>query len=210
MGDIFEGSITEATSLYSQYEPGSAIMVRVAGEVKLTTDYAYFGIWETLWEAFDETGKLLGRDSRKHSIAFWTRIDTAFDAFELPCGAAPGSSFNMRIKLSARSKTLMPFRFVDDLYVRVVVFGSSVNPPIIPIEPPTLYPAPAPKPAPTPKPIAPAPTPGYPEPVPTPTPTPAPGDMMAGLQSKWLVPGLVIGAAVLLLLPGKKDKGGSL
>lgn len=217
MADIFRGSITQAVSLYSQYEPRSAIRLQVAGEVKFYPDGApSSGFWETLWEAFDENGKLLGRDSRKHSIAFWSKVDTAFDNFILPCGAAPGSSFNLRLKLSARrAAAFLPvvglgiYNFVADTYIPIRVTGSTVTPAPIPYPVPTPYPAPAPKPEPTPKPIAPAPIgpgPGYPEPVPVPTPTPAPGDGLLGAGSKWLVPGLMIGAAVLLLVPGKKAK----
>jgi len=210
MVDIFRGSITQADSLYSQYEPGSGIRLQVAGEVKYYPDgIPASGFWETLWEAFDEAGKRIGYDSRKHSIAPWTKVDTGFDNFTLGCGLAPSSSFNLRLKLSARRPTIYmpiigagPYSFVADVYVPIPVIGSTVTPPPVPTPPPTTLPGPAPKPQPTPKPIAPA-------PIVTPTPTPPTPPLIPGLpeiKTEWLVPVLIAGAALLLLVPAKKGK----
>ena len=198
--DIFTGRITEVKPLYTQFEPGSALLVHVAGEAKRKTDIIHTAEWGTLWQAFDEKGVLIGSDIRKHSTAPWTTVDTAFDSFTLACGKVPALSFNIRIKLSATPGTLpaTPFwTFLDDQYAPISVFGSVVSPSPIPFSYPTPLPSPAPKPAPTPIPI----------PTPTPTLPGLPGlPGLPELKAEWLIPIALVAVVGILLIPKGKPK----
>lgn len=198
MSDLFTGTIAKASPLYGTYEPGAALLIAVEGEAIRHIDPPVLADWETLWEAFNESGQRIGHLGFYHTTAPWnTTRDVAYDGFTFICGAAPEASFNARIKLSARHALggigFGVYTFLADKYVAIHVMGSVVTPSPIPTPTPTPLPSPSPAPEPTPP----------PSPTPTPTPGGGIGDLFAGMPTwGWIA---LAGVAILLLMPrGKK------
>lgn len=184
-------------TLYDQYEE---ITLSIKGETTYKANWDFSGEWRTYFSVYDEAGKVVGEQGCYHTISPLTREDTAVDVIQLRCGRAARPQ-NLRVRLVFMPSMLTAeFTFLDDVYVPIRVAEAKVEPSPIPPEPVVPEPIPAPAPTPTPTPpvtVGPTPTPPV-RPTPTPTPPKA--------ESKWLVPALIAGFAVLLLMPPGKEK----
>ena len=213
MANVFTGQILEARPLLSLYEPTSLMQIKVKGKVTFDSGAPYV-VWYTGWVAYDEQGNKLGADTRSHSIAPWTKVDTATDEFILSCGKAPDNSFNMRIRLRAAPGTLpwtdSGWSFVADVYVPINVARSIVTPSPIPTTPsipglPSVVPPLTESPAPNVSPMTPTITPiTYVTPTevtPTPAVTPT---AAAAFDWKWVLIGGVVLLAITMMPSGAK------
>jgi len=171
------------------------VRLDVQGVVKIVKGaFDWLGIvaWDTSWRFFDPYGKLLYRDDRHHSIMPMATYDEAYESFTV---SLPKYSY-YNIQLYG------PVAGVLD----TVTFNISE---VKKVAPPPVVPSPAP-----PAPIIPEPAPVIPKP--TPVACSIDADCPKGYICKdgvcvkkeeiptWLIPALVIGAAVLLLPKGKE------
>ena len=193
MVDKFTGIIISAAPVNAVSDPSDRVLLEVVSKTTFNST-AMDRDWQTRFQVQDELGNILAIAYGLHNIAPWTATDFASEIKQIDVGKLSYSQ-NVKVVLDARTPAFLgSWQRVAWTWVPVYFTRSPVEPAPIPDTMPYELPVPTPRPAPA--------------PAATPAPTPAPGEAEKpdqGGWDKWLVPGLIIGGA-FLLLPRKKKK----
>ena len=101
MARTYTGNLVTVEPVKETYAVGEYAYLHIVGEATMRNAVGAAFTWHTKYEVYDEANKFLAHDTRYHSVAPWTEVDTARDDFNIHVGRQVEGGLRGTVKMTA-------------------------------------------------------------------------------------------------------------